>query len=434
MADPANGSAEGLRLMRLGWMMAETHGRYRLGDDPRLRPMARTESHRHVLPLNIERSPAEQRIEAERVLTAVAAEQQCDLLAGKDLGFDATDLPNSMECKASDYMRSLAVQLRDARKENRGSETLRLLDEMDRLFYLWDCAIQDNLATGPYGRSSAYQLGRGIAETYWALNPEADASRDDSWAHLLVERFNALAALLRRSAALLPELAAEALTATLEQWRGVAEDVTRQEESSRSLLPRMPRSTVDRGEATTVLGQQAGVWRDLLLSGSDPTRLVATDQTWLRARRLGPLFKSFLPEIVGLLLGLLLIGGAVLLVVLGEPLIPKALGATLAAVLGAFGVTSSSFFARTKAGGLELLERLRRKVKGDALIAAATYLPQTYSRRDKSVRQSASAGSGRHLGPDMKYNSASTMLETATGGGVRSPMASGGRRRVRGED
>ena len=432
MAEPANGSADGLGLMRLGWMMAETHGRYRLGDDPRLRPMAQRESHRHVLPLNIERSPAEQRIEAERVLIAVAAEQECDLLAGKDLGLDSGEIPGD-ESKASDYMKSLAVQLRDARKEANESEARVLLDKMDRLFYLWDCAIQDNLATGPYGRSSAYQLGRGIAETYWALNPEADASRDDSWAHLLVERFNALAALLRRSAALLPELAAEALTATLEQWRGVAEEVTRQEETSGSLLPHMPRKAVDRGEATTVLGQQAGVWRDLLLSGSDPTRLVATDQTWLRARRLGPLFRSFLPEIVGLLLGLLLIGGAVLLVVLGEPLIPKALGATLAAVLGAFGVTSSSFFARTKAGGLELLERLRRKVKGDALIAAATYLPQTYSRRNKSVRQSASAGSGRHLGPDMKYNSAPA-FETATGGGVRSPMASGGRRRVRGKD
>lgn len=386
-------------LMRVGWMMAETHGRYRLGDDARFRVTAGGEHQGAVLPLALERPPAEQRIESEKVLAAMVSEQGLDLPI-TELGFDPAQFP-AAGTTAIQLMKWLALELAAVRKRGDTPAAQDVLAELSKLFYRWDMHIQDSLAAGPYGRASAYQLGRGVAEVYWSLDPDADADRLDSWHHLLVERFNALAALLRRSAALLPELTAETVTATLEQWRGVATEFGSAPQAG--IRRQVVRQNVEREEATRVLGLQAGLWRDLLLSGSKPTALIATDQTWLRARSLGPLIRSFAAEATGLLVGLLLVGTAIVFVTLGAPGIQKALGGTLAAVLGAFGLTWSTFVARAKAVGQGLLTQLHSKITADAVIAAATYLPESYARRNKSVRQSASAQSARHLGPVMTY-------------------------------
>lgn len=38
-------------------------------------------------------------------------------------------------------------------------------------FYRWDAHTHDDLAALSFGAASACQLGRGLAELYWALNP-----------------------------------------------------------------------------------------------------------------------------------------------------------------------------------------------------------------------------------------------------------------------
>ena len=74
-------------------------------------------------------------------------------------------------------------------------ETLRLLDHkqsdegawntLSNKPYRWDAAIQDRLALLP-AQSAAYQLGRGLAETFWALEPRIMESTDPrSWELLL---------------------------------------------------------------------------------------------------------------------------------------------------------------------------------------------------------------------------------------------------------
>ena len=390
------GSLDPQDIMRLGWMMAETLGRYRLGDQSqRVRPQVPVDRNGSVLPLSVERSPAEQRIEAEGVLIALAADQHLDCSL-KDLNLGK---PNK-DTMASAHMVDVAIELSKARKENHTQVGTRLA-ELNELFYKWDSMIQDELAAGPYGRASAYQLGRGLAETYWALDENASPDAYASWNHLLVVRFNTLATLLRRCAGTLPKLVAETLTATLEQWRGVAE---RFDNPSAKRPPlSLKTSNVDRDDAVEVLRQQVGVWRDLLLSDSEPASVLATDQTWARARRLWPLVKSFWPELVALLVGLLLVGGAIAWVSVGGG-VPKILGGTLAAVLGAFGVTTATVLARLKAAEQGLMSELQDKITADAVIAAATYLPDSYTGGRKSIRQAASAGSRRHLGPVVAYD------------------------------
>lgn len=387
-------------LMRLGWMIAETRGRYRLGDESRLSPL-RVDRAGAVLPLAIERSPAELRIESEKGLTQIANEQKLDIAASAELGIDRSLLPSD-GATASEYMRALGVALAVARKHGDRGKEETALEALGGLFYKWDSGIQDKLAAEAYGRSSAYQLGRGLAETYWSLDPAAQSGSYYSWHHLLVQRFNPLAALLRRSAALLPPLTAETLTATLEQWRGVA--VQFSPRSKRGRAARALQGTdEERRQASAVLGVQAALWRDLLLSGTPPTALVATDKALFRARNAGPLLRSFAGEAFGLLFGLLLLGAAIVVVTVGAPGVPRTLIGALAGVFGAFGLTSSAVVARAKAVGQGLLTHLRDKIAADAVIEAATYLPADYSKRRRSVRQSASARSDRHLGPMMKY-------------------------------
>lgn len=105
-----------LDLLRLGWMIAEVRGRYRLGDNERLQADQHIDRHQHALPLAPERSVAEQRIEAEEVLASLATRLSLDRSA-LDLGVDRKKLDNDAET-AITAMKSLAVLLAGQRKQN----------------------------------------------------------------------------------------------------------------------------------------------------------------------------------------------------------------------------------------------------------------------------------------------------------------------------
>lgn len=196
---------------------------------------------------------------------------------------------------------------------------------------------------------------------YWALDPAATSPNSESWEQLLGdERYNTLAALLRRCSPTLPELTAETITACLEQWKAVAADPAWR--SSPTAVP--------------ALRLQAGVWRDLLLTGNAPQTLLATDQALKRARSLRPLIGSFIAEGAGLLVGLGLMGAAVLWATVIGSGTAKAIGGAAFGILGAFGLTSSAVLARARAIGQGLLQQVRAKVTADAIIVTATYLPR----------------------------------------------------------
>jgi len=112
-------SAEVLSALRLGWYVAEVRGRNRPGGPV---PPAESLPNRqgHVLPLRIERAPEELRIEAQVVLRKLAC----------DLGV-ATITVDGQQRNQADYIDQQVTQ------------------------------------------AAAYQLGRGLAEVYWVLDPSA---------------------------------------------------------------------------------------------------------------------------------------------------------------------------------------------------------------------------------------------------------------------
>jgi hypothetical protein len=139
MAAPED-SAEVLSALRLGWYMAEVRGRNRPGGPV---PPAESLPNRqgHMLPLRIERTLEELRIEAQVVLRRLA----------HDLGVDAVTING---------------------------------------LYQLDAHAQDFLSAQSGTQAAAYQLGRGLAEVYWALDPSAgcDPPTPDCWVYLLRKR------------------------------------------------------------------------------------------------------------------------------------------------------------------------------------------------------------------------------------------------------
>src|SRR5713226_6495314 len=136
---------------RLGWAIAELRGRYRRDLRPKGPPRATAEMARtdDALPLANERSWKEQRIEVIRAITALS-----DVLK--------LDFPVKGKVKADQLdptFRTLDHRATDKKAWN--TLTYR--------FYRWDAQIQDALIMRP-SEAAAYQLGRGLAETYWALD------------------------------------------------------------------------------------------------------------------------------------------------------------------------------------------------------------------------------------------------------------------------
>ena len=168
--------------------------------------MARTA---HALPLALERSPREQAIEAEVVAGELA----------KNLGVDAVVDDSSVHAsiRVTELVEALVVASADERPG--------AWDALAEFLYRWDARIQDLLAAGPFGRSSAYQLGRGLAEIYWALEVDAPPEAASSWQFLLGGgRCVYLRGLLTRLAGTIPPITVHAVTHALDAWAALAAD------------------------------------------------------------------------------------------------------------------------------------------------------------------------------------------------------------------
>jgi hypothetical protein len=143
----------------------------------------------HALPLATERSDKEQRIEVMRVVESLSGQ------------FELTFPTEHGET----MFQSLDV-------------TMRTLDEypddtkswckLTAGFYMWDKQIQDALVLWPL-LSAGYQLGRGLAETYWELDPKVTDPHDSrSWEVVLgAERVTAPKRLTARLAAFIVKAA-----------------------------------------------------------------------------------------------------------------------------------------------------------------------------------------------------------------------------------
>src|SRR5215831_10933893 len=156
---PGPGDAlEVINALRLGWYVAEVRGRSRPGG-PRPPGDELPSRGDHVLPLRIERTAPELRAEAQAILHKLSG----------DLGVDAvTDHDPAQSRTAVIGQQADALAAAEPQSAAAVAAWQALTAESDL-------------------RAAAYQLGRGLAEMYWALDPDAacDPLMPECWTFLL---------------------------------------------------------------------------------------------------------------------------------------------------------------------------------------------------------------------------------------------------------
>jgi len=187
--------------MKLGWFIAEVRGRNR-PDAPRGTKVRPPGPPGHALPLRIEQTSTELRIEAQAVLGAMA----------RGLGVDGGG------ANQASYSRAIDAQAEALARARAGGAAARVAatpngaaqagapgpgaaaapdgeaapgaaavaaagdpdaqwDALQELIFKFDEHIQDTLASGSDTVACGYQLGRALAESYWALAPALDTDK-----------------------------------------------------------------------------------------------------------------------------------------------------------------------------------------------------------------------------------------------------------------
>jgi hypothetical protein len=333
-----------LAAVRLGWYLAEVRGRNRPDPPPAVEGRMPDRSG-HALPLRTERTAPELRIAAQGVLTALAQQLEVDADASTGGSFGT-----AIDSKAKDVA---------AKRAKKDPTAPAAWNDFADLVYRFDAHVQDVLTSRSDHEVCGYQLGRGLAETYWALDPNAAVNPPGAttWSFLLgTDRCDELGRLIGRLAPYLNTYTPPAISGSLVVWKNVVkEDGWRQQPS-----------------AIDDLYTQTRRWYELILLGQDPSTLikpfalVRNVRTTLRAARL------FLPQLVGGALGVAALTWFVWLAAVGGG---TSAGKAVLAALGVLGVSLTTLQAKLKSSTQALLTRLRDDAYTDLVSIAITVVP-----------------------------------------------------------
>lgn len=357
MADSQPPDTEQVRYaFRLGWVVAELRGRYRPDRFGEREPGNQGVFLRKdfELPLSNERSPAEIRIELFDAAEDLSRELKlapCDEDGHPLLG-QVKSLLQEMEAENADRERIWKGSQRQPGLAYR--------------FFKWDAQNQDELVLGAT-QAAAYQLGRGLAETYWALHPDRSANEMGSWASVLgSRRRDTLLRLSGRLSAYIGPLVLAAIDGSLRAWSALAmaTDTDLSEEP----------------DILIVLFRQGLLWRDLIRGERQPEDLLtnadlnapASTDVWRELR----LYRLAVRSLKGPLIGGLV--GAALLIAGASALAGGASNTGLTAaisVLGALGLTSAGLYAKAKTQVTSLLSNLGQRVQQERVRQAANLCP-----------------------------------------------------------
>ena len=320
-----------------------------------------------VLPLASERSAAERTVESEQALSAVAKRMGVDSLVNPPLSLVAVGQGPAAgaDWRFSDEMSRLGKLIASQRKQHDPQE-LATWRHIARLLYLWDAKIQDGLLSRSDQLANAYELGRALAETYWALDPDAPPKVQQgaysrlnpvSWDFLLgVDRRADIARLLSRLTPCFAPMAAPAVASSVEVWGQVAAD----------------REWRGAATARQLLLEQIRNWYSLLVVGLDPETMLKPYALLRSWRIFKKTFKSFgLEMVIGLL-------GAAAICVLGLLIAyapHQTVLKTAVAVLGVLGITGASLQARLKATTQSMVTRLSVDLSTDLVAEQITLTP-----------------------------------------------------------
>jgi hypothetical protein len=332
MTDQPTDHADVIKAIRLGWLFAEVRGRNRRMVECPAEPEI-TDLATRVLPLRVERSPTERRIEAQEVFKSLAEELEVNK------NRHGVDVPTHIDEEAHAIYNDLYGP-----QVNR-QQAVQRWAELSEQLYFFDAWIEDALAAKSEALSSGYQLGRGLAESYWfdygrfATPPAADA--DAMWTQLLgEERCNELGRLVGSLSAYFGQFTGATVAGSLKVWQDLAGDEGWRETEA----------TEER------LLKQVRRWYELLVIGQDPTTLVKPYSVFRSFKTTWKAIQAFIPQ--GLIV-LASFGGVVLLAYLSSEGKSAAWLNSLLAIASVAGVTIAGAQAKLKNGAQALLSRIR---------------------------------------------------------------------------
>jgi hypothetical protein len=340
MAVPGD-AATVVTALRLGWCMAEVRGRNR----PDAPAGSGVEPPRtgHALPLQTERTPAELRIEAQSLLIVLTTK----------LGVDGDGKTHASYARTLD---SDAEALAKARATGEASAAQQW-DALAELIYKFDAYIQDTLAARSDTQSSGYQLGRAMAECYWALDPGVPAGTGDSsawWFLLSAERCREIGRLAGRLSRYFHPYTSAAIAGSAMVWKNVAADQKWRE------------------GAVGALYQQIRRWYGLTIVAEDPTTLIGPYALLRNFRMVARVLRAFWIQFV--LIGL----GAAALIAFAD-LLASPQGTSwakgLLATAGITGFSVAGLSAKLKNQAQALLLRLRQDAYTDLIAVDITTAP-----------------------------------------------------------
>lgn len=350
MAAPED-SAEVLSALRLGWYLAEVRGRSR-PDGPVPPAESLMDRRDHMLPLRIERSPEELRAEAQAVVRKMARDLSVDMVGANGARHSQVDL-------IGQQARALAEA--EAGAVPAAWETLALS------IYQFDAHVQDTLAAQSGTQAAAYQLGRGLAEIYWALDPGAgcDPPAPNCWTYLLgTQRCGELTRLAGRLSGYFNPYCCPALAGTLRLWFSVAGD------------PQW------RDGAQELLYGQLRRWYELLILGQDPSTLIKPYTVFTDWHASLRAIRALWVQLATAAVSLALVIALVTLAINGSS---DAFLKALLGVLGVAGLSAAGVQAGLKNGAQSLITRLRQDAYTDLVAAAVAEAPNKPGARRQDV-------------------------------------------------
>ncbi len=319
--------------IRLGWTVAEVRGRNRPGGPAggwsRLPEQADSD---HTLPLGSERSLGDVGKQTQVVLAALA-------------------LKLGVETEADKWTEAVdnLIERLQANRGN-GDAAQASWQKLSELIYRFDACIQDTLTANSFAQGSGYLLGRGLAECYWALNPD-ELSGPAGWGFLLGnDRCNELKHLAIRLSPYMAPSAASVLSGSLSIWRQVA------------VTPSWRNARAD-------LYPQIRIWHDIVVLGHDPALWVRPGARLSVRYVLSRNIRYYSGRLV---LGLVGIAGLIALIITLGTGSGGSLANTLLAIVAAAGLFGGGSSAR----------RVAQEVNNDLVAIAITRAPPPPRRSD----------------------------------------------------
>jgi len=334
-----------LNAFRLGWHIAEVRGRNR-PNGPKGNAEILPDGDRRALPLRIERTTTERRIEAQGVLAALT----------RDFFVDEDGEGGSYGERLDQQAQLLA---KSRAQRNPPAEPCPQWTTLSELLWDLDAHIQDELTATSEIQACGYQLGRGLAETYWALDP-TQATGSQGWTFLLGEpRCKELSRLVGRLSAYMNTYTAPAVAGSIEIWKNFANG-----------------NQPDKTPAQEALRSQTRRWYELIVLGQDSTTLIKPYDAIRSFRPLGQALRQFWPQVATTILGLGFLAAFLILLTVGGHDLVK----TLTAILAATGLSLGGITGVLKNSAQALLTRLKQDTYTELVTRSVTIAPPSMSK------------------------------------------------------